>query len=270
MIVLNGTELNIKAFPNNETLIDSEQIKALLRAKNRLVLKYKTDADLIHLMFVKNYIDTLEKNNDTILFITYMPYSRMDRSENDSVFTLKYVSNFINSLNFTCVYLIEPHSDVSMALVDRSNAISPTLDMLRIVKDIVGFDPDTDCLFFPDAGAQKRYSKTCEGTALVGFKDRDFKSGNIKSLELVGEVPKRGFKAIIVDDLCSKGGTFMMAAEKLITVGAEEVYLLVTHCEETIYQGKIFETSLINKVFTTDSIIDESKNEKLNIIRRVI
>ncbi|QGQ95640.1 ribose-phosphate pyrophosphokinase [Paenibacillus psychroresistens] len=263
MILLNGTKLVFKLFPNGETLVDGDQILALAADFNKVAFKYENDSDLIKLMFIKNYLD--DRNLKAALIIYYMPYSRMDRVEGSSVFTLKYVANFINSLSFEKVTLIEPHSDVSLALINKSTAKYPSIELLIRVIAETGFNIEQDYLFFPDAGAQKRYSKVKGYKQLVGFKVRDFQTGEIKKLDIVGHVDHKNFKVIIVDDLCSYGGTFMMSAEKLKEAGADKVYLLVGHCEKSIYKGKILETDLIDQVFTTNTMLEESEHKKIHI-----
>jgi ribose-phosphate pyrophosphokinase len=84
-------------------------------------------------------------------------------------------------------------------------------------------------------------------------------------MKIIGDLPEPGFKVIIIDDLCSKGGTFILSAEKLKAVGAAEVYLIVAHCEEAVSQGKILESDLITKVFTTDSILQPGKYPKIQV-----
>ncbi|MBW7460425.1 ribose-phosphate pyrophosphokinase, partial [Paenibacillus sepulcri] len=100
---------------------------------------------------------------------------------------------------------------------------------------------------------------------LVGFKSRDFQTGDIQSLDIVGTVPAEPFKVIIVDDLCSYGGTFIRSAEKLREIGASPVYLLVGHCEKSIHQGTILTTDLIDKVFTTNTILDQAGHDKIQL-----
>lgn len=263
MIHLNGEPLEFKTFPNGETLVDGEQILRLAKDENIVGFKYGSDGDLIKLMFVKNFLDDHRFQAD--LIIHYMPYSRMDRVEGKSVFTLKYAANFINAMNFGQVTLVEPHSDVSPALINRSRVRHLTVELLEQVVRETGFDPATDYLFFPDAGAQKRYGKIKGFQQLVGFKVRDFETGRIQRLDVVGSVAKQGFKAIIVDDLCSYGGTFLLSAERLREIGASDVYLLVSHCEPSVLQGKIPQTDLLNRVFTTDTILDQSESDKIRI-----
>lgn len=258
MILLNGKEVEFKTFPNGETLFNKDGLD--IEPFNMVSFKYENDSDLIRLMFLKNYLDT-KHSIANVLVIYYMPYSRMDRSENGSPFTLKYVANFINNLKFSSVEVIEPHSDVTCAVLDRATANFINYRLLPMVMEEIKFNPTTDYVVYPDAGAQKRYGNIVAENTLVGFKHRDFATGHITQLEIVGEKDKEGGKAIIVDDLCSKGGTFILTAEVLKVIRKfDEIYLLVAHCEDSIFEGKVLKTDLIDKVFTTDTIINKFKD----------
>lgn len=223
---------------------------------------FESNEDLIHLMFLKKYIDELRLCKTIILNITYMPYSRMDRKEINFAFTLQYVSDFINSLSFDEVQLHEAHSDVAPALLKNAYNIEEGEKLLESVANEILFDKEKDFLFFPDAGAQKRYSKLTGYNQLVGHKKRDFDTGEIKSLEVIGSLTK-GAKVIILDDLCSRGGTFIHSAKALKDLGAGEIYLAVTHCEDTIYDGEIPESDLITRVYTSNSIIHTRNHSKV-------
>lgn len=261
MIWLNGHELDFQTFPNGETLVDGKEIYRFFNGT--ITFKYENDSDLIKLMFVKKYLD--ERQHETNLKILYMPYSRMDRVEGYSVFTLKYVSQFINSLGFNNIEVYEPHSDVSMALLDNSKARYPTVNLINSVVKEINFS-DEDYVYYPDAGAEKRYTKHLKfKNQLVGLKQRDFETGNIKKLQVIGDVKEPGFKVLMIDDLCSKGGTFIMGAKQLKELGASDIYLLITHCEPNIYNGEILTTDLITKVFTTNSMIEEPCHPKIKI-----
>jgi ribose-phosphate pyrophosphokinase len=260
MILLNGEEIKFTTFPNGETNVDAESISVARTLNDNLIsFKYENDGDLIRLKFLKRHLDTLGITGVELL-IYYMPYSRMDRSENGSVFTLKYVAEEINDLNFHHVTIVEPHSDVTTALVDNSHAWMVNEDLIEHVMDEVDFDPDEDFLIYPDAGAQKRYEKFFNGNVLVGHKKRDFATGKIVDFKLVGD-GKGARKAIIVDDLSSYGGTFLMTAAALKERGFKEIYLLVAHAEDAIFLGKLLDhDSPIDKLFTTDTILDMSED----------
>ena len=70
---------------------------------------------------------------------------------------------------------------------------------------------------------------------------------------------------LIVDDICSRGGTFTRAAELLKNAGAKEIFLYVSHCEATIFRGNILTDGLISHVFTTDGIF-RGKHDKVTVV----
>ncbi|MEC3033834.1 ribose-phosphate pyrophosphokinase, partial [Bacillus thuringiensis] len=80
MIKLNGQLIEFKKFPNKETKLDGEQITKALSffTENYIMFKYESDDDFFKLMILKRFLDE-SSSKGTILDITYMPYSRMDR-----------------------------------------------------------------------------------------------------------------------------------------------------------------------------------------------
>jgi len=269
MLRLNGHLLNFTQFPNGETHVNGQEIASIIIGTTKkhyeLEFTYESDMDLIRLLMVKKHLD-LAIDKKIALVVRYMPYSRMDRVEGHSVFTLKYVSEFINDMNFDTVIIHEPHSDVTPALINRSQSAFPTKFHLPTVLHKINFDKNNDYLFFPDAGAQKRYHDVLGYKQVVGHKHRDFETGDIKGLEVVGAMEK-GKKVLIVDDLCSKGGTFFHSAKALKELGAGEIYLFVAHCEKSIYEGDLLDSGLVEKVFATNSMQEESGHERLEILK---
>ena len=84
---------------------------------------------------------------------------------------------------------------------------------------------------------------------------RDRATGQIKGIDVGGDVDNiAGKNILIVDDICSKGGTFYFSAKKLKELGAKNIYLHITHCENTIFEGDILNCGLIKKIYTTNSI----------------
>ena len=267
MINLNGEKVGVKKFPNGESLISSENLRIKYDAINIIKLKFENDEDITHLIFLKGHLDELRVKCS--LEIAYLPYSRMDRTEGMTVFTLKHLCKLINSLEFEAVLIYEPHSDVCVALLDRVKVIDMTKILTeQLLKNINNSEEDL-YIVYPDAGAAKRYGKQIQyDKVLTASKERDFKTGYIKKLEINGNVLGKEFRAIIADDLCSKGGTFTLTASKLSEMGASEIYLVVTHCEDTIFSGDILKTDLIKKVYTTNSILSK-EHEKIEV-RKII
>jgi ribose-phosphate pyrophosphokinase len=275
LIYFENTPINFETFPNGEIRIANPD--AMYAGHHSVTLKYESGADLIKLMFVKRYLDSVNNidgtgaSKTTILRIAYMPYSRQDRVQNGSAFTLKYVCDFINSLGFNKAIVLEPHSDVTCALLDRVVAVELTAAVVDLAMKGIGFDEEKDYVFFPDAGAQKRYSgKIIAKNQLVAFKKRNFDTGRIESLDILGykfDNPNPG-KILIVDDLCSYGGTFLMSANRLANEQAvlPDIYLAVAHCENSVLAGDMIKSSFIKKIFTTNTILSpEIKHEKICI-----
>jgi len=262
MIFLNNEMVEVKKFPNGESLINSENLK-LKSYENEIKVKFENDEDITHLIFLKGHLDELQIKCNLIL--PYMPYSRMDRTEGMRVFTLKHLCRLINNLNFESVSIYEPHSDVSTALLDRVKVIDMSKTLAQELLEEVNNGKDEVYLVYPDAGAAKRYSKEIGyEKVLTASKDRDFKTGFIKNLQINGKIESKSFKAIIVDDLCSKGGTFMLTASKLREMGATQIYLAVTHCENTIFEGDLLSSDLITKIYTTNSILSK-EHKKIKV-----
>lgn len=262
MIKLNGVNLPITTFPNNEIMIVAKESngkdRLIIEDTNVINFKFQTNEDLINLMFLKKHIDNVNPFCKNILDVGYMPYSRMDRTQGTTVFTLKYVCELINDLMFDKVLVNEPHSHVCVALLDRVQEITHIGSLVDLAKKDNGFNEREDFIYFPDVTAEKRQSEVlAPSNSLTGLKHRDFSTGEIVNLEVVGDLdkPMDGKIAIMVDDLCSYGGTFIKGAEKLRKLGFSEIYLVVEHCETSILNGKIFKTDLIDKVYTTNSII---------------
>lgn len=262
MIKLNGVALENTQFPNGELMLDKFIKNLLTEDVNEISYKYTGDKSLLELYFVKKYLDQISLK-PSHLTITYMPYSRMDRSENESPFTLKYVSDLINSLEFDVVKIIEPHSDVTPALLNRSKSFYANFDYLSTLVNDSIINPEKDYIVFPDSGASKRYSKMKYPNILIGHKERDFQTGQIHNLQIIGDLKQDPETAIIVDDLSSYGGTFVHTSKKLREIGFQKIYLLVCHTEDNIFKGELFDH--IDHLYTTDSLLTnlfDSHNQK--------
>lgn len=252
MLVYNNEQIPITNFPNGESVLGKYFFsKYKQRDKNILVLKYESDADLLQLLLVRKALWF-----PCELHISYFPYSRMDRHSDEYVFTLKSIAKLVNWLDFAKVVIYEPHSDVTPALLNHCTIRELTVPLLQHT-DI---DLSKDCVYYPDTSAYKRYShKVHSENEIFGVKQRDFLTGKITNLSIFGDIPT-GSRVWMVDDLCSKGRTFTTAAKKLKEEhGVKEVNLVVGHCENTIFDGEILETDLIDHVYTTNSLIDSNR-----------
>ncbi len=268
MIKLNGNIIPFDEYPNRESMLSIPTILPIVKdfEQQQIRWKYEDDRSIWHLMVLKKHLDEIGCRN-VRLTIPYMPYSRMDRPNPVYAFTLKTLCSIINGLNFTTVAVHEPHSSMTCALLDRSFPVDVVPYLLKLaVKEVLEDSPFTNnyALCFPDKGAADRYAgRFTTQPILVCDKRRDFTTGNIIGLTINGELDEKTHTVFIVDDLCSKGGTFICTAEKVKVMSpwVKRIVLVVAHCEYTIMLGSIPTSTLIDAVYTSNSIVDSSKLE---------
>ena len=277
MIQLNEHIISNDRFPDGTLLM---KLPFSPKPSNEIRWYYENDAELFKLICLVKSMREMYKGVRIDLFMPYLPNARQDRVKNpEDVFTLKYFCEIINSLEFDTVFVTDVHSNVGLALLDRVREIKPWGQIHNALTKItfmetgdVMHEAREECyknllLFYPDEGAMKRYSGEMGMPYIFGVKDRDWKTGQIKRLNLAGDVSMiEGKNILIIDDICSKGGTFYHAAKELKEAGAANIYLYVTHCENTIYEGELLkEDSLIKHIFTTNSLLT-APNEKMTIV----
>lgn len=242
-------------FPDHSLLIKLDPEKMF---DNRGAIKvewlYEGDSELFTLICVKRHIDRHFSTREVVLDMPYIPHARMDRVKSDEdVFTLKYFAEVINSLNFKIVWVRDAHSNVSLALIDNVVDTGVKSYIHKAIK-LSG----ANAMFYPDEGAMKRYSDQSELPYAFGMKKRDWQTGKILGLDVINTENIVGKDVLIVDDICSRGGTFYHSAKALKAAGAKSVSLYITHCEETITLGEMAASDgLVDHVYTTRSIFPE-------------
>ena len=262
MIRVGGVEIKQGHFPDGTLLTKFDPNSDEFDSRSNMLVEwyYENDAELFTLICVKRHLDRVYSYSDVVLYMPYIPHARQDRVKSDEdVFTLKYFCEVINSLKFKIVHVCDAHSNVSLALLDNVQDEGVTHYVRKAINA-----SGVDVLFFPDEGAMKRYSSTSEKPYAFGLKKRDWATGQIWGLDIANAEAVVDKNILIVDDICSRGGTFYHSAKALKEAGAKDIYLYITHCENTILDGDIFTSGLIKQVYTTDSLVhcDELK-EKL-------
>ena len=228
--------------------------------ESRITWLYDSDAEALQVMYIAKSM--MNHWSGVGLFMPYVPNARMDRTEsNCDIFTLKYFAEFINSIGFGQVNILDPHSNVTPALL---NKVIVDDGRTYIDRTIHLINDENLLLCYPDNGAEKKYSKILNKEYIYGIKHRDWQTGNITSFMLTDPDRVAGRNVLIVDDICSRGGTFMHTARALKEAGANDIYLHVSHCENTIHNGDVLNSDLIKHVYTTNSIYRRA-HEKITI-----
>lgn len=277
MITLNGTPVEIGSFPDGTILMKEDYTGYMV---SPIVWKYENDREFLALIYLVKHLRRL--GHDYLeLYMPYIPNARMDRVKNNAdVFTLKYFAELLNSLNLDGVTVLDPHSNVSEALINNLRVESPAVYIRRVLDKLPIRCQEFEntmtletkqvfslTMFYPDSGAMSRYSGMVPLPYAFGIKKRNWETGIIEGLDVAGAVDQiAGKDILIVDDICSRGGTFYHSAKKLKELGAKDIYLYVSHCENTILEGDLLKGDLIKRVFTTDSIFTKS-HEKIEVLK---
>lgn len=263
MIAINRKPMEMNTFP------DGTMLTHIPLPENKEVTidwRYESDKETLALIYAVNHLKA-HGYKDISLFMPYIPNARQDRVKtDDDVFTLKYFAGIINSLSLKAVTALDPHSNVSEALFDRLTVMKPDGLIHRVIARITEIEGEAPSMFYPDEGAGKRYGGMIPLPYSFGIKKRDWKTGKILGLDAAGDTESiEGKSILIVDDICSRGGTFYFSAKKLKELGAANVYLYVSHMEKTVFEGEVLTSGLIERVFTTDSIF-RCEHEKIEVL----
>lgn len=225
-IVFSGGEVHVK--------IDMDSVGTLVGKGSIINIHHevKNSQDLMELVMVKNAIDEAVRGSDVnvCLWMMYIPYARQDRfCEPGEAFGVKAFANILNSLKFDEVIVVDPHSDVSRAVIDNLTVIE---------QDDVAFHmlawkikQEFFHLVSPDGGALKKIFKLGKRLGVevhCAEKVRDTLTGEIIKTN-IPVLDFEGQNLMIVDDICDGGRTFIELAKVLKERNAGKVELYVTH-----------------------------------------
>lgn len=271
MLLINDKEVKITRFPDNTFKFDIPENIVTLDS-NYIVWKFESMEELFTLMGVKQKLDELQASCRLVL--PYLPNARMDKVCNPNEgLMLKYLTTSLDNLGFEQIELLDPHSDAYKQWVKNTTWLENdkllvniidhviTCCMSNIFENLNEVNMENLTLVFPDKGSKVRYSKLLNidhQNIIYGEKVRNQETGEILSFDLVGDIENE--VVLIIDDICSKGGTFYHTANKLREKGFKgEIFLYVTHCENSIFEGEILkDNSEISRVYTTNTIIDKT------------
>ena len=284
MISVNNQIVDVQHFPDGTQLLKAPQPK-LAETPNGPKLqvvftwKYENDEELVTLMFLSKHYRDNYPYTQQLLVMWYVPNARMDRvKKSDEVFTLKYFCQIINDLGFDMVTVLDPHSNVTPALLNHVDVESPKYVINRVVRDLDFHEKDF--IYFPDEGAAKRYGDLfpVKRNVLIGHKRRDWETGKIVGLEISGQEGETfehghfgGCSVLMIDDIISYGGTLAYSADELKRLGFRHIYAYATHVENSILDEekgtllKRLNDDTVERIYTTDSLYN-GKHEKIKVL----
>ena len=184
------------------------------------------------------------------LLLPYFPAARQDRfMVQGEALTVKVYADIINAASFEQVIILDPHSEVTPALLNNVTVVSNH----QFVKKALATETDY-LLISPDGGALKKVYKLAQhldGQPVIECnKMRDIKTGQLSGFKVFAD-DLAGKTCVIVDDICDGGGTFLGLAKALKAKNAGKLILVVTH---GIFSKGFEELSAIfSKIYVTDA-----------------
>ena len=224
-------------------------------------LHYSQDSDIWKLALI---VDALRRHgcSSIALKIPYFPAARQDRvCVAGEPLTVKVFADFINAMKFSCVTIFDPHSEVTPALLDNVKVVDNAQFVGAVLGELNALDgTGKTVLVSPDAGSNKKVANVAKYLYNISGKEvavvradklRNVATGQIIETTVYAD-DLTGKNCFIIDDICSKGGTFCALAKVLKSKGAARVTLVVSHFEGTA-DMRILKESGIDEVITTDS-----------------
>lgn len=228
--------------------------------------------DLLAVLLAVDAIRAGQPQLELDLLLPYVPYARQDRRmvPGDPL-SIRVLADLVNGCGFSQVYILDPHSDVTTAVIDRCRVL-PVHGYVAMAIE----RSEATRVIIPDAGAAKRVHGMLQAldgrfpdlVAVQAMKTRDVaQAGRITEMYLEAGERVAGRVCLIVDDICDGGRTFLELSKILRGNGAASVHLYVTHgifthgleallgCRD--HEGRI------DQIFTTDSIRSRSPTRGL-------
>lgn len=187
------------------------------------------------------------------LILPYVPFGRQDRVCNPGeALSLAVFAKVINDQNYHDIVLLDPHSDVTPALLENS-FVRELNDYILHPDAFPGLDMSEVYLVAPDAGAQKKIKQLSTKLGAKGYicatKERDLETMEITGTKFDADVS--GKKLLVVDDICDGGRTFIALAKAIREFNPEALHLWVTH--GIFSYGTEIVTEHFDSVCTTNS-----------------
>ncbi len=250
--------IDIRTYPDGVPLILWDDCDK----PERLLLRARSLLSFIAAMY---FADSLRFRGYPIpeLILPCVPGARQDRlnDSGDYLFTLKSVANEINARGFPCVTLLDPHSSVTPALIERCRVIESD-------QYFEGSPCEWSAVVAPDGSAEKRataVAKLLRLPLLHAWKKRDTLTGRLSGfgIQPINLSVSEG-RLLFVDDLCDGGGTFIGLAAETAKFG-READLFVTHGYFSKGIAPLLESFrrviVTDSVIGTDAVLDESSPE---------
>lgn len=276
MIVINRKNIEIIEYPNGEIGIKNLSV---FDNDERINIKWNVE-NLFKEIFILQLIQYRFKNKKKLyLYTDYLPFSREDKIINDQLPTYEILyKDLLN--NFSKIVTIDNHSIKNDSIIEsqRERWINELL-YRKIFLDFVHQDKRF-LTVFPDESSFERYKNIVfrlndEGEIdqtntfyAIFKKERNDYNGKINKMsikEINSFKDKKPFNLLIIDDICSFGGTFVNSVKMLKKLFPNRIQgtILLTTYDEDQEKNKDFKRHINNHYFL--KTINFKDNKKCEI-----
>ena len=217
----------IELFPDGEIGV---QVLENVRGRDVFVVQSIARKPNFYLMELLILIDALKRASarSIVAVIPYFGYARQDRKDKGRVpITAKLVANLLETAGISRLVTMDLHSEQIQGFfdvpVDNLYARSVFAERLKEL----GLKDPVVCA--PDVGSAKlaRIMATEVGANFALVDKQRVSSKDVKSYGLIGDV--QGKDVVLVDDICSTGGTLEEASSAAKKAGASKVIGVISH-----------------------------------------
>ncbi|WP_278396029.1 phosphoribosyltransferase family protein [Acinetobacter venetianus] len=253
-----------------------------LQADTQIKASLQNSTDVMDYLLLENVL--LQQSTHLSVEIPYFPYARQDRvCAQGQAFSLDLMTKLLNSNSEKFagqrqkIVVWDCHSPMTLELLRKNTSFQAVINIEPI--EIIQQSPalmqilsaDNTVLICPDAGAIQRTQAIANGInpqrqqaieVIRCEKKRDPNTGKI-STTAVNSPDLTGKTAVITDDICDGGATFIGIAKQLRSLNCQNIILYVTH--GIFSKGLAVFDGLVDQVFTSNSL-PQSEASKLNIM----
>lgn len=234
-----------------------------------------TDVNYMELFFAGDALKRSEAKKITAI-IPYLGYARQNiqhrTGENVSA---NVIVKFLETVGFDEVILFDIHDEATLGIFSIPTVHLSALgqlaeNVLRFLKnvssDVVVATPDQAGVERARFFSQTLFKNKSEDIVVVEKKRDLDKLHQSKAVEVFGDVKNK--TVILVDDIVTSGNTLINAANLVIKNGAKKVYAAVVHADFSPDAVTKIEESIIEKLFTTNTITlkDNKISNKIEVI----
>lgn len=258
-------KVHIETFPDGEIGV---QILESVRGRDVFVLQSVARHPNLYLMELLILVDALKRASvrSICAVIPYFGYARQDRKDKGRVpITAKLVANLLEKAGVTRVLTMDLHTEQIQGFfdipVDNLYARSALVEAAKKL----GLE---SCVVMPPDVGRIKMARAFAENLKADLAIIDKRRINAKQVEvefIIGDV--KGRDVLLIDDICSTGGTLKAAAMVCKNAGAKRIFAAVTH---GLFVSHAFEESAIEKMLVSNTVpltegIDRSKLQVVSI-----